>query len=78
MFDKKMADYFDTVYEVLHLIGYYNGVRNVKIIQTGFEVAYKVIDKIKPENLIEVKESRSGSLKRAFNTALISLAVTFR
>ena len=46
--DWKMLSAFETTYEVLHLSGYYDGIRNIKIINTGFEVAYEIIEKIKP------------------------------
>lgn len=63
LFDKKMADYFDTVYKVLHLNGYYDGVRKVKVIQSGFEDAYRIIDKIKPEGFVEVDMSKAKTTK---------------
>ena len=46
--DKKMLDYLNTAYNILHLSGYYDGTRNVTVIQEGFEEAYKIIEKIKP------------------------------
>jgi hypothetical protein len=46
--DKKMLDYLNSAYDVLHLWGYYDGVTNVNIIKEGFDKAYKIIDKIKP------------------------------
>ena len=55
--DKKMSDRFDTVYNVLHLSGYYDGETNVKVIADGFEVAYEIIEKIKPETA-EAQETK--------------------
>jgi hypothetical protein len=49
--DKKMLNYLDVVYNVLHLDGYYDGILNARIIKEGFDVAYRVIDKIKPAEL---------------------------
>ncbi len=46
--DKKLLDYLNDIYEVLHLSGYYDGIKNVTIINDGFNLAYKVIEKIKP------------------------------
>jgi hypothetical protein len=46
--DKKLLKSFETVYFVLHLNGYYEGVTNVSIIQDGLKVAYTIIEKIKP------------------------------
>jgi len=46
--DKKLLKYFETAYHVLHLEGYYEGETNVTVIQEGFNVAYDIIEKIKP------------------------------
>ena len=45
--DKKMLDYLNEAYQMLHLVGYYDGSKNVKAIMSGFEFAYLIIDKIK-------------------------------
>jgi len=47
--DKKMLNYLDVVYNILHLDGYYDGILNARIIKEGFDVACQVIDKIKPQ-----------------------------
>ncbi|GHT13919.1 hypothetical protein AGMMS4956_10850 [Bacteroidia bacterium] len=46
--DRKMLDYVNTVYDILHLSGYYDGVRDVRVIRAGFEHAYTIVEKIKP------------------------------
>jgi len=46
--DKKMLDYLNSAYRILHLWGYYDGIENVNVIKEGFEDAYKIIEKIKP------------------------------
>jgi hypothetical protein len=46
--DKKLLKSYETVYFVLHLNGYYEGVTHVKTISSGFEVAYTIIERIKP------------------------------
>ena len=46
--DKKMLDYLNSAYKVLHLWGYYDGIENATIVKEGFDDAYKIIDKIKP------------------------------
>jgi len=48
--DKKLVASLHAAYNILHLDGYYDGITNVKIIAEGFEVAYEIIEKIKPEN----------------------------
>ena len=47
--DKKLLSYLNSVYEVLHLSGYYDGILSVPIIKSGFDVAYDIIAKIEPE-----------------------------
>ena len=46
--DKKLLNYLNNAYEVLHISGYYEGVTSVKVIQEGFDLAYDIIEKIKP------------------------------
>jgi len=50
--DKKMLDYLNSAYQVLHLWGYYDGILVASIVKEGFDEAYKVIEKIK----LNVKE----------------------
>jgi hypothetical protein len=51
--DKKMLSYLNSAYEVLHLSGYYDGILSVDVIQSGFSVAYDMIDKIRPQIVAE-------------------------
>ena len=76
--DNKLVSNLNTAYNVLHLEGYYRGETKIKIIEGGFEAAYDIIDQIKPERLVEVKETKGQGLKRALNNLLISAAVMFR
>lgn len=46
--DKKLLNYLNDSYELLHLCGYYDGIKNVKVVLTGLESAYTIIEKIKP------------------------------
>jgi hypothetical protein len=46
--DKKMLDYLINAYKILHLWGYYDGIGKVSIVKDGFDMAHKIIDKIKP------------------------------
>jgi len=62
----------------LHLDGYYRKVKNVKMIEGGFDEAYYIIDKIKPENPIDVPETRGDKAKMVWNKMIISLAGMFR
>jgi hypothetical protein len=76
--DKKMCDLLLDTYNIIHLSGYYDGLRNIKAIDNGFDLAYEIIDKIKPENPVDTPETRGDMVKRAWNKMMISLAVMFR
>ena len=43
-----MLNYLNGVYQILHLSGYYDGVQDVRVVNAGFDNAYKIIQKIKP------------------------------
>jgi hypothetical protein len=49
--DKKMLDYLNGAYQILHLSGYYDGILVASVIKSGFDEAYKIIEKIKPNNI---------------------------
>jgi len=48
--DKKLLDHFISVYQILHLYGYYDGVENANVIKEGFTEAEIIVNKIKPTN----------------------------
>jgi uncharacterized protein (UPF0332 family) len=48
-YDKKLLNNLNSVYTILHLAGYYDGTQDARAVQSGFENAYEIIDKIKPE-----------------------------
>jgi hypothetical protein len=76
--DGKMVSRMDTVYAVLHLEGYYRGITNVKTIQSGFEAAYEIIEKIKPENPVEIVETGLEKVKHKLDRMFMFLTVFFR
>ena len=47
--DKKLLRDLNGVYDSLHLDGYYDGTLVTKIIDGGFEIAYDIINQIKPQ-----------------------------
>ena len=47
--DRKMLDYLNGAYKILHLSGYYDGIEDARVISLGFDTAKIIIDKIKPE-----------------------------
>jgi len=57
--DKKMLDYLNSAYEILHLLGYYDGITKVTVLKEGFEDAYTLIEKIKPSNGTPVNSYQS-------------------
>ena len=76
--DKKLMTVMDTLYSILHIDGYYGGITNIKAIALGFELAYEIIEKIKPEDFVPVRETRAQGMKRTLNNLMISFAVMFR
>jgi len=38
-------------YKILHLFGYYDGIESVNVVKEGFNEAYAIIEKIKPNLL---------------------------
>lgn len=46
--DKKLLNNLNSAYHVLHLEGYYEGEKYIKIIESGFENALVIIAAIKP------------------------------
>ncbi len=46
--DKKLLNHLNNAYAILHLDGYYGGVKKIDIILSGFEDAEIVIDYLKP------------------------------
>ena len=53
--DKKILSYLNSAYSILHLWGYYDGIDRVSVVKDGFDDAYKIIEKIKPNNGSNVK-----------------------
>jgi uncharacterized protein (UPF0332 family) len=47
--DKKLLQRLNNAYDALHLNGYYEGTLNAHIVKAGFDDAYGIINKIKPE-----------------------------
>ncbi len=48
--DFKLMNEVNTAYDVLHLLGYYEGFPNVNVINEGLDSALAVIQRIKPYN----------------------------
>jgi hypothetical protein len=46
--DKKLLNHLNSAYNVLHLDGYYDGIKNSKIIEEGFNDAIEIISTLKP------------------------------
>ena len=46
--DRKMLNPLYGAYEVLHLWGYYDGIKKADVVNGGFDDAYTLIEKIKP------------------------------
>jgi hypothetical protein len=46
--DKKLLNYLNNSYDILHIGGYYEGMTSIKAIEDGFENAILVINALKP------------------------------
>jgi hypothetical protein len=46
--DKKLLNHLNNAYYVLHLDGYYSGVKKIDIIDSGFDDAVSIISALKP------------------------------
>ena len=66
--DRKLLTYLNRVYDILHLSGYYDGVQDAVVIKRGFDNAYQIIDKIKPEHMPELPPPPKPSLLRRIYT----------
>jgi hypothetical protein len=53
--DKKMLNTLNSAYEILHLLGYYDGITDAIVVKRGFDLADALIDRIKPseETIVE-------------------------
>ena len=49
--DEKLLNYLDSAYQILHLLGYCNGIKDTHVIKAGIDTAYTIIEKIKPEQI---------------------------
>jgi len=50
--DKKMLDTLNSAYEILHLLGYYDGITDATVVKRGFDLANSLIEKIKPSESV--------------------------
>jgi uncharacterized protein (UPF0332 family) len=64
--DKKLMGCVNNAYKILHLSGYYDGTDDAVVVKRGFDYAYQIIDKIKPEHVQELPPSKPSPLKRIY------------
>jgi hypothetical protein len=48
LLDKSLLRDLNSAYNILHLEGYYEGILRADVIKSGFDMAYEIIDHIKP------------------------------
>jgi hypothetical protein len=70
--DRKLLKELHSVYNVLHLDGYYDGLQNARIIAEGFDNAYKIIERIRPDNPIPWSELAKPSPFSRLSSFLLS------
>jgi len=73
--DGKVLKTLQESYNILHLSGYYDGTTSVNVIKDGFDDAYEIIEKIKPDNPLDVPETRGDKALRIWNRFVISMSV---
>lgn len=52
--DNKILKNFNTAYEILHIVGYYEGETKSDIIRSGIDSAIDVINQIKPSGEVDL------------------------
>ena len=70
LLDKKLLGYVNNAYDILHLWGYYDGIRDARVVSAGFDNACQIIDKIKPDNISELPPLPKPSLLRRIYSLL--------
>jgi hypothetical protein len=70
--DRKFLKELNTAYEIIHLNGYYDGVLDARVIAAGFEYAYKIIERIRPDNPIPWSELTKPSPFSRLSSFLLS------
>ncbi|GAB6395157.1 MAG: DUF5618 family protein [Bacteroidales bacterium] len=70
--DRKLLKDLNTVYNILHLDGYYDGIQNARIIAEGFDTAIKIIERIRPDNPIPWSELAKPSPFSRLSSFLLS------
>jgi hypothetical protein len=65
--DKKLLSYVNTVYNVLHLSGYYDGTHDAVVIKRGFDLAHQIVEKIKPDQVQELPPTKPSLAKRIYS-----------
>lgn len=53
--DKTMLRTFNSAYEILHLVGYYEGETKTDIIRAGIDAAVDLVNRIKPSGESDLK-----------------------
>jgi hypothetical protein len=57
--DGKLSKELNAAYSLLHIDGYYKGVCQVDAIRGGFNAAYEIIARVKPENELTQQEYKA-------------------
>ncbi|GHT44233.1 hypothetical protein AGMMS49965_19520 [Bacteroidia bacterium] len=48
--DGKLLKELNSAYRILHIDGYYEGEQNAMAVKNGFDIAYRIIERIKPDH----------------------------
>ncbi|GAB6393885.1 MAG: DUF5618 family protein [Bacteroidales bacterium] len=70
--DRKLLKDLNSVYNILHLDGYYDGLQDARVIAVGFDNAIKIIERIRPDNPIPWSELTKPSPFSRLSSFLLS------
>jgi hypothetical protein len=69
--DGKLLKELHAAYRILHIEGYYEGLLKASTIRDGFDSAYEIIDRIKPDQVLELPPPAKPSfLKQMYSLFL--------
>jgi hypothetical protein len=70
--DRKLLGDVNDAYDILHLDGYYDGIQNARVIAEGFDVANRIIERIRPDNPLPWSELKKPSVFNRLSSFLLS------
>jgi hypothetical protein len=72
--DRKLLAELNNAYDTLHLAGYYDGNLSVAVIADGFNSAYNIIERIRPNNPVgweEIQSRKPSFIKKIYSYVFV-------